>query len=204
MDRARRGGLIGLGVTLLLVGGGVALERQGLAEAPAAHADAIVVLGCSVEDDGTASPCLAARTDAAVALWKEGRAPKLVLTGGGDGNVAEAGVAAARAHAAGVPRDALVIEGRSTSTETNARFAAQLIPPGRLILVTDAFHVPRAERCFRSTGNTVSAQPVIRALLPRMVGAVREVAATAWYAVSGRCRGAPDDGRQNRPPSVPP
>lgn len=169
-----------------------AVERQGLAEVPADHADAIVVLGCRVEDDGTPSPCLAARTDAAVALWKEGRAPRIVFTGGvTNGKVAEAGVEAARAHAAGVPTGAMVIEGRSTSTAENAAFAAQLLPdpPGRLILVTDALHLPRAMRCFAAVGGEVSGQGILRDPWARLTGALREVAATAWYRVSGRCTG---------------
>ena len=81
----RRAGLTALGVAgVVLLGWALAalrLDARGSSSVPAARASAIVVLGCRVEETGEPSPCLAARTDAAVALWRRGVAPLIAFTG---------------------------------------------------------------------------------------------------------------------------
>ena len=159
--------------------------------------DAIVVLGCRVMPSGRASVALAERTRRAVELWHAGHAPTIVFTGGvGDAPIAEAEAAAAIARERGVPDSAIVIESRSTSTEENARFAAELVrdhaPPGlggarRVLLVTDAFHVLRAERVFARYFGTVRGAGTINPhVWPRIRGSLREVVALAGYAALGR------------------
>src|SRR5690606_5264267 len=110
----------------------------------------IVVLGCRVRPDGSASLALARRTRHAAALYRRGLAPRIVLTGGvGAHPPSEARAAAAIARAEGVPEEALILEERSTSTEENAREARRRIDARRVLVVTDAYHVFRAERVFR-------------------------------------------------------
>jgi uncharacterized SAM-binding protein YcdF (DUF218 family) len=63
----------------------------------------------------------------------------------------------------GIPADRISIEERSQTTEENARFTAHLInptPQSRWLLVTSAYHMPRAMGTFRRAGFDVIAFPV--------------------------------------------
>jgi len=143
---------------------------------PAETFDAIVVLGCRVGPSGRASPALARRALHGARLWREGRAPRLVLTGGvGDHPPSEAQVAADLALGAGVPASALSLEERSTSTAENARFARPLVQGERVLVVTDGFHGLRAARIFRRHFGTVALSTVTAGPLVRARGALREL-----------------------------
>jgi len=163
------------------------LDRYGAREAPGEAFDLIIVAGCRVQPDGSPSPALARRVERAVALWRQGQAPRIVLTGGlGTWLPSEAEAAAAHARALGVPADALLLEDRSTSTEENARNAAAAWPAQRVLVVTDAYHVFRAERVFGRYYAEVRGVGSRSPVLWRARGALREVAAVAWYAGTGR------------------
>lgn len=183
-------------VRRLAVGGMVAwivlawgLDRYGRGRPPPqGRWDAIVVLGCRVYPDGRPSVALSRRVRAAVELFAAGRAETIVLTGGvGESGVAEAEVAAGLAESLGVPRAALRLESRSTSTEQNARFAAELIEGRRVLVVTDAYHVLRSERVFgRHFAEVGMVGTVSPRWWPRTLGSLREVLAIMGYAVQGR------------------
>ncbi len=86
-----------------------------------------------------------------------------------------------------MPKSAIVIEDRSTSTEENARFAAELVDARRVLLVTDAHHVLRAQRVFaRYFGSATGAGTIHPHPWVRIRGSLREVVALAGYAVLGR------------------
>jgi uncharacterized SAM-binding protein YcdF (DUF218 family) len=117
--------------------------------------DAIVVLGATLGPGDVLTPILAERVTAAAALFAAGAAPRIVATGGVTARAtrAEAAVLADALVAAGVPRDAIVVEDRAQSTRDNARFTARLLEPGaRIWLVTQPFHAKRAEHLFRAAG----------------------------------------------------
>lgn len=174
-------------VGLLHLAAAVYLDRRGSRGVPEGPFDAIVVLGCRVRPDGTASPALARRVRHAVSLYEKGLAPVLVLTGGvGTHPPSEARAAAAVARAAGVPAKALVLEERSTSTEENAREAAKLIDAKRVLVVTDGYHTFRAERVFRRYFPTAVAVGSHGSHSVRLRGALREVAVVVFYALRGR------------------
>lgn len=164
------------------------LDRRGQRPAPGETFDAIVVLGCRVREDGRASPSLARRTQLAAELYAQGRAPRVVLTGGvGTYPPSEAAAAAVVAQEAGVPLDALVLEDRSTSTEENAREAAtQIGADARVLLVTDAYHVFRAERVFARHFREVRGVGALGPMSQRVRGALREVTALTAYGALGR------------------
>ncbi len=147
--------------------------------------DAIVVLGCRVRADGVPSESLDRRVRHAVGLWRQGLAPRIVLTGGaGEGEpLSEARAAARLARHLGVPDEALVLEERSTSTEENARFARESIGRARVLVVSDAYHVTRGGRVFARYFGEVGTAGVRGA---PMGGALREVVALAIYALLGR------------------
>jgi uncharacterized SAM-binding protein YcdF (DUF218 family) len=63
----------------------------------------------------------------------------------------------------GVPRERIVLEARSRNTYENAVFTRELVRPKpgeRWLLVTSAFHMPRAIGCFRRAGFPVEPYPV--------------------------------------------
>lgn len=160
----------------------IALDTYGRRAIPNGKWDAIVVPGCAVRPDGAPSLALARRVRHAVAAWRAGHAPRIVLTGGiGRYPPAEATVAAALAESLGVPREALLEECRSTSTRENAAMAAALQVDGvpiarwRVLVLTDAYH---AWRCCWLFGQHFDAA-VARGSIPgprlRVRGALREV-----------------------------
>ena len=63
----------------------------------------------------------------------------------------------------GVAPDRLELENRARNTYENARYARELVAPvagETWILVTSAFHMPRAVGCFRAVGWEVVPYPV--------------------------------------------
>lgn len=118
--------------------GGVLLWGAGrwlYADVPLEHADAIVVLG---GESGQ-------RVIGAAELYHQGVAPKVFVTGSGDG-----GIIARRLGMAGVPD--VAYEGRSRSTYENAVMTREALEPWRprsIMLVTSWFHSRRALAVFR-------------------------------------------------------
>ena len=91
---------------------------------------------------------------------------KVVLSGGSgalEGEVEpEADIAARFFVAMGVAAERLVLEDQSRNTVENAQMTAAMIgtTPGVTMLVTSAFHMPRAVALFRRAGITVAPWPV--------------------------------------------
>ena len=159
------------------------LDEQGR-DVPDGTFDAIVVLGCRVNPGGVPSHALERRAEHAARLYREGRAPLVVVTGGvGEYGPSEASVAAGVLARAGVPREAILLEDSSTSTWENASFARERFGGGRVLVVTDAFHTFRAQRIFTSLYDEAAAVGTHSPWLwPRVTGALREVVAVAIYA----------------------
>ncbi len=110
---------------------------------PLAKADAIVAIS---GDTG-------ARAETAIALWKQGYAPLLIFSGGSSDpqSVASAELMKRSAVAAGVPANAIAVEGASATTEENAERVAELMKTRGLvsaILVTSPYHQRRAAMLF--------------------------------------------------------
>jgi uncharacterized SAM-binding protein YcdF (DUF218 family) len=120
---------------------------------------AIVVLGARVLPDGRPSGALERRMQVAIALYRAGAAPLMLLSGGGQ-PVPEADVMRRMAVAAGIPERALLTEPLSRNTLENALRVAALLgtrPHTLVVLVTDRYHALRARILFRLAGLTVSA-----------------------------------------------
>jgi uncharacterized SAM-binding protein YcdF (DUF218 family) len=154
----------------------------------AAPADAIVVLGSRVYPGDRPGPSLTRRAQHAAALYLQGLAPRVVCTGAqGDPTVSsEAQVGCAIVAAQGVPAAVLLLEDRSRSTEENALYTAELLRPlglTRVLLVSDSYHLYRAEVLFRQAGLDAVSSPAPQRLLwpERYARATRELAALAWY-----------------------
>jgi len=119
-------------------------------------ASAIVVLGAA-QYVGRPSPVLKARLDHAIALWRRGLAPRLVLTGGvGDGDTtSEAAVSKRYVLQRGVPDSAIMTEGIGRTTNESMKHVAELMakrPTRDVILVSDPFHMLRLSILARRYG----------------------------------------------------
>jgi len=132
------------------------------------EAGAIVVLGGAIRGDthmGTLGDLnqQADRLVYAAALYKAGKAPRLLLTGGGaDGTRSEAEIMRDLLQVMGVPARAMLLEDKSRDTHQNALYTAVMLNKlgiQRVLLVTSAFHMRRAEALFRGQGLEVIPAP---------------------------------------------
>jgi uncharacterized SAM-binding protein YcdF (DUF218 family) len=138
-------------------------------------ADAIVVLGCA------RSARLLRRVERGVQLYREGVAPLLLLSGGGNGPEPEAEIMRRIALEGGVPQAAVLIEPNSRDTLGNARETALLLSAHGLrsvVLVSDRTHLPRAAVLFRLAGVEIAGQSGVSSpsLPGELAAAVREMA----------------------------
>jgi uncharacterized SAM-binding protein YcdF (DUF218 family) len=140
---------------------------------PPEQVDGIVVLGGAIDGPLSAArgqPVLseaAERLTAAVALARRYPGARIVFSGGEGALLpqghAEADAAVAFFAEAGVPRRRLAIENRARNTWENAVYSqalAQPKPGETWLLVTSAWHMPRALGCFRKLGWDVLPWPV--------------------------------------------
>ena len=181
-------------------------------------ADAIVVLSGMIEERKNALlgewSGAVDRFEGGVDLFKAGRAPLLIFTGGWvpwiPNAKPEGEILAQRAVRLGVPIDKILVTGKAQNTQEEATAVSQLCSRGvvvgrkpRIILVTSAFHMRRAEMLFRKSGFEVTPFPVdfqtsdnneitILSFLPsaqasaRSETAIRETIGLAYYWVMGR------------------
>lgn len=133
---------------------------------PASKFDAVVVLAGAVLQKGSLRPTDEAsetsrqRTTCGVELWLQGLAPKLLLSGG-DATVLRTGPSVSRemkrwALRLGVPESAIQIEENSRTTYENAVQTKTLLGPAHILLVTAAYHLPRAVGLFEKQGFAVT------------------------------------------------
>lgn len=163
------------------------LDAWGHRDPPAGPYDTIIVAGCRVMPDGQPSVALQRRAELAVELWRQNPDSVVIFTGGvGDFTPSEAIAASTWAQARGLPAAVIRLEDRSTSTEENARFAAEHYPAKRVLLVTTAYHTLRAGRVFGRFYDEVETAGASSDLSSRLVGSLREVPALGWYALRGR------------------
>ncbi len=130
-------------------------------------ADVVVVLGARVYASGQPSPLLADRIRTAVDLYRSGLAPNLIMSGGdGVDGFNEARVMRDVAIEGGVDPAAIIVDPRGNSTEatvTNvmAILAARTAAPlhERVIVVSQAYHLPRIQLAFSNVGFDVLTVP---------------------------------------------
>lgn len=138
---------------------GLPLERPYLATERAEslpEADAIVVLGGGMfKSEAMAYPDMNASADRvwhAARLYKAVKAPKVIVSGAND---LEAAVPLLID--LGVPREAIEVDNASRNTYENSRFTERLLGEGkRVLLVTSAWHMPRACGNFSRTSLEVT------------------------------------------------
>jgi uncharacterized SAM-binding protein YcdF (DUF218 family) len=120
-------------------------------------------------------------------LYRAGKASRIIISGGNvfsqKGLDSEAAYTAVLLEELGIPKSVITVEGISRNTRENAVETARLLRSqglGPVLLVTNAFHMPRAVAVFRSAGvevipspSSISAQlaqPEILDWIPTMSG----------------------------------
>ena len=158
-----------IGVWVVYVGVTFAQVWSAARDDDRGPAGAIVVLGAA-QYDGEPSPVLASRLEHAFALWRDGVAPLIVVTGGrqpGD-RFTEATAGAGFLHDLGVPDSAIRREvGGQSSYESIVATSRFLRREGvtSVVLVSDPFHSYRIEAIAEETGLTASVSPVPDSLI---------------------------------------
>jgi uncharacterized SAM-binding protein YcdF (DUF218 family) len=68
----------------------------------------------------------------------------------------------------GIPETDILVEANSRNTHENARFVAEMMKgkDASFLLITSAFHMRRAEGCFKKAGIKVFSWPVDRISMP--------------------------------------
>ena len=147
--------------------------------------DAIVVLG-TAQFNGRPAPVLRARLDHALALYRSGYAPTIVVSGGrapGD-QYTEAEASQIYLVEQGVPPDAIVLENEGRDSWQSMRGVAEVLAARgdrRVLLVSDGFHLLRVKLMARDLG----LEPYGSAALgsPIVVGGAGELSHTLREAV---------------------
>ena len=141
-------------------------------DAPA-DADVLIVLGSGIvqgspEEGGAPLPSLESlkRLDAAL-RWQRKTGLPILVSGGvvfrEESAVAEGEVMARFLIRQGVPPSQILIESKSRNTEENAIFSRDLLAKKGLhkpLVISSAWHLPRAVVCFRRAGLTMTPLPV--------------------------------------------
>ena len=177
--RSRRAGLAAIGILIVcslpvFSGKLITYLEKDYSLAPTANvktADAIVVLSGMVRTIESANGLVyewgeaSDRIFAGIDLIKENKAPVLVLTGGKlPWSVGKPEGEHLRdiAEKLGVPSDIILLTENVQNTDQEAKAVAKLLNKDvpNIILVTSAFHMPRAQRVFEAAGIVVSPFPV--------------------------------------------
>jgi uncharacterized SAM-binding protein YcdF (DUF218 family) len=153
-------GVAGLALAWITSATLVVVWSQRDASRPAA---AIIVLGAA-QYVGRPSPVLKARLDHAIALYKNGLAPVLVVTGGKGPRDAtsEAEVSFAYAVRQGVPDTAIIVESAGRTSDESMRTVAELMHQRGMrdaVLVSDPFHMLRLQVLATQLGITPYTSP---------------------------------------------
>ncbi len=111
--------------------------------------DVIIVLGASIDANGTPMPMLERRLNRALDLYNEGYAPVIIVTGaqGDDEPTTEASAMRAYLIERGVPEDAVLEEDASYNTRENLSNAKMIMEERGLVtalVVTSDYHLWRA------------------------------------------------------------
>ncbi|GGG54499.1 YdcF family protein [Hymenobacter glacieicola] len=121
--------------------------------------DCLVVLGNTVNPDGSLSARLQARLDKALELYHQGVSPLILVSGGlGQEGHYEATVMQRYLVAQGVPTHAILIDNEGNNTQATARNYARIARQRHLrsaLVVSQFFHLSRTKRLLRGQGITV-------------------------------------------------
>lgn len=132
----------------LLVAEGLIDERS--------PSDVAIVLGNQVHPDGSPSPRLAARLDAAVGLYRDGVVGQVLVSGGtGREGVPEGDAMRTYLMHHGIPDSAIIVDNAGVDTWATAKNARTIMNAKSMtsaIVVSQYFHISRTRLAFRKQG----------------------------------------------------
>jgi len=149
--------------------------------------DAIVVMGAA-QYDGRPSPQLAARLDHAAALWSEGVAPTVIVTGGnqpGD-RFTEAEASGTYLEELGVPSEVLRYENAGSNTYDSLVGVAEIMRAAGLedaLLVTDPYHALRSRLTAEELGIAAYVSPTPSSVVTGAAEVRRDLGEAAGVAL---------------------
>lgn len=107
--------------------------------------EAAIVFGAAVYGGGRLSPVLRDRVETAIALYMDGRVNTIIVSGDNRSpDYDEPGAMKAYAIDRGVPEDAIIVDRAGHRTYDTCYRARHVFTVGTAVLVTQAFHLPRA------------------------------------------------------------
>ena len=130
--------------------------------APASPADAIVVLAGGVGESGRAGVGVQERVSKAVSLFRDGVAPRVIISSGFVFTLREAEVMKAIAVDNGVPADAIILEERAANTFENVQFTSEILRNmgwRRIALVSSPYHMRRATMTWHKVAPDIEVVP---------------------------------------------
>ncbi|NLD19532.1 MAG: DUF218 domain-containing protein [Clostridiales bacterium] len=121
------------------------LSGEEAADLKTIEPECIMVLGASVKSDGTPSSILQDRLDVALSLYKEGIAPKILLTGdNGQVEYNEVNVMRSYMEGKGVPPEDIFLDHAGFSTYESVYRAGYIFEIKKMIVVTQKYHLYRS------------------------------------------------------------
>ena len=168
--------------------------------APPAQADAIVVFAGGVGESGRAGVGVQERVSKAVSLFRDGVAPRVIISSGFVFTLREAEMMKAIAVANGVPAEAIVLEERAANTYENVEFTARILHERgwrNIVLVSSPYHMRRALLTWRKGAPDIHVVPTPPedslfythsrgASLEQIQGLIQEYAGIVYYWWIGR------------------
>ncbi|HEY4003433.1 MAG TPA: YdcF family protein [Candidatus Xenobia bacterium] len=142
-----------------------AIARAGQRDQSDHPADCMIVLGSKVNAHDEPGPALQARVQRAEALWRAGRAPAIIMTGGPEANHQVESLGERReAESDHIPADRLWVDTTSRTTWENLEKARDIMTANHwksCLICTAPFHEPRSLAMARELGLTAYAAPVL-------------------------------------------
>jgi uncharacterized SAM-binding protein YcdF (DUF218 family) len=129
---------------------------------PAQAADVIVVLAGGVGESGRAGGGYQERVKHAVALYREGHAPRMIFSSGYVFAFPEAELMKELAVSHGVPASAIILETKAENTRESITSVAQVLSASgwrRVLLVSSPYHMRRALLVWHKTAPDVRVVP---------------------------------------------
>lgn len=152
-------------------------------------ADVAVVLGNQVRRSGAPSARLRERLDRALEVYRQGLAPKIIVSGGlGREGFAEAEVMRDYLLAHGVPADAVIVDNDGVDTYRTALNARRIMAGQGMnsaIVISQYYHIPRTRLAFVRAGvrTVYTARAVFRPSWREPYTLLREFIAYYYYLV---------------------
>lgn len=144
--------ILGLGLAgIMTIAGAVGTVQLSQARAVVSGIESLrpveyaIVLGASVKQDGTPSDALYDRVMEAADAYRSGKVSKLLMTGDdGAFHINEVETMARVAREAGVPEEAIRVDGQGYRTYESCKRAAEVFEIKEAVIVTQRFHLHRA------------------------------------------------------------